>query len=281
MHTTLIDVPTLASMLGAPGVVIIDCRFDLADTGKGEAGYLSGHIPGAVYAHLDRDLSAPKNGTNGRHPLPSPDLLRATFGRLGIGPDTQVIAYDQDAGMYASRLWWMLRWLGHDAVAVLDGGLAAWTAAGRGLIPGLEETTPRTFVGEPRDGALVTAEEVLPLSEAGHARLVDARAPARFRGEQEPIDPVAGHIPGAVNHFYLQSMGEDGRFRSPEALRALWHASLGDTHADRVVCYCGSGVTACHDLLSMEVAGLRGARLYAGSWSEWVSDPTRPIATGD
>ena len=280
MHTTIIDVPTLAALLGTPGVVVVDCRFDLADTARGESAYLEGHIPGAVYAHLDRDLSGPKTGGNGRHPLPTPETLASTLGRLGIDASSQVVVYDQDTGMYASRLWWMLRWLGHDAVAVLDGGYAAWTNAGHACVPGAEAPTPRTFIAAPRPDRLLTVDEVLPLTTST-TRIVDARAPVRFRGEQEPIDPVAGHIPGAVNHFFMRSMDENGRFRSADDLRREWTSSLGDAHPSEVVCYCGSGVTACHDLLSLEVAGLPGAKLYAGSWSEWVADPTRPVATGD
>lgn len=281
MHTTLIDVQTLASLLGAPGLVVVDCRFDLADTSRGETAYLEGHVPGAVYAHLDRDLSGPKTGANGRHPLPSPSALASTLGRLGIDNQTQVVVYDQDTGMYASRLWWMLRWLGHDAVAVLDGGYAAWVAASMSVMSGAEMPAPRTFSVALRPSLTVTADELLPLARATSARIVDARAPVRFRGEQEPIDPVAGHIPGAVNHFFMRSMGEDGRFKPVDELRREWAASLGGADASQVVCYCGSGVTACHDLLSLEVAGLSGAKLYAGSWSEWVADPARPVATGE
>lgn len=281
MHTTLIDVQTLASLLGAPGLVVVDCRFDLADTSRGETAYLEGHVPGAVYAHLDRDLSGPKTGANGRHPLPSPSVLASTLGRLGIDNQMQVVVYDQDTGMYASRLWWMLRWLGHDAVAVLDGGYAAWAAASMPVTSGTETPVPRTFTVALRPNLTVTADEVLPLARSSAARVVDARAPVRFRGEQEPIDPVAGHIPGAVNHFFMRSMGEDGRFKAADELRREWAASLGGADVSQVVCYCGSGVTACHDLLSLEVAGFPGAQLYAGSWSEWVADPARPVATGE
>lgn len=281
MHTTLIDVPTLASLLGTPGVVVVDCRFDLADTSRGEAAYSQGHVPGAVYAHLDHDLSGPKTGTNGRHPLPSPSALAATLGRLGIGIGTQVVAYDQDNGMYASRLWWMLRWLGHDAVAVLDGGFSAWMNAGNPVVRGVEANTPRTFTAAPRADLTLAADAVLTLTNSAAARIVDARAPVRFRGEQEPLDLVAGHIPGAVNHFFMRSMGEDGRFKPADVLRREWETSLGGADASQVVCYCGSGVTACHDLLSLEVAGMSGAKLYAGSWSEWVADPARPVATGE
>ena len=280
MHTTLIDAPTLASLLGTPGVVVVDCRFDLADTSRGEAAYLEAHVPGAVYAHLDRDLSGPKTGANGRHPLPVPSALASTLGQFGIDNQTQVVVYDQDTGMHASRLWWMLRWLGHDAVAVLDGGYAAWVGAGLALTSGSETPAPRAFIAAQRSGLTVTADEMLPLTQSTTTRIVDARAPVRFRGEQEPIDPVAGHIPGAVNHFYMRSMGDDGRFKPADVLRREWNASLGGVDASQVVCYCGSGVTACHDLLSLEVAGLPGAKLYAGSWSEWVADPARPVATG-
>ncbi len=278
-HTTLIDAATLAASLTSPNIAIIDCRFDLADPGWGERIYESGHIPGAVYAHLDRDLSGAKTGANGRHPLPPLDALRATLGRLGIDDRTQVIVYDQDTGMYASRLWWLLRWMGHHAVAVLDGGYAAWTADQRPVSSGLETVVPRVFSGEPHAGLIADASELLALAASPTAQLVDARAPERYRGEVEPIDPVAGHIPGAVNHFFQRNL-DQGRFRSPAALREAFATSLGDVAPSQVVCYCGSGVTACHNLLALEHAGLHGARLYPGSWSEWVADPSRPVERG-
>ena len=277
-YRTLIDVPALATHLADDNLVVVDCRFDLADTGAGEAAYAQAHIPGAVYAHLDRDLSGPKTGANGRHPLPEPHALAATLGRLGIGAGTQVVAYDQEAGSYASRLWWLLRWMGHEAVAVLDGGLAAWTAGGHAASSGLETPEARVFEGAPHPDMLVPLADVAALSGTA-TRLVDARAPERYRGDVEPLDPVGGHIPGALNHFFMRNLA-NGRFLSPDALRALFRESVGQTSGDRLVCYCGSGVTACHNLLALEHAGLTGARLYAGSWSEWVADPGRGVERG-
>ncbi len=278
-YTTLVDTPVLASLLPSPQVVVVDCRFDLANPAAGEAAYQHAHIPGAVYAHLDRDLSGPKTGANGRHPLPSPDALKSTLGRFGIDAGVQVIAYDQDTGMYASRLWWLLRWMGHRAVAVLDGGMATWNAQQRATTSGTQSREPRIFSGTSDAGMLVGAMDVAAVAASADRRLVDARAPERYRGDIEPIDPVAGHIPGAVNHFYMRNLSE-GRFMTPQLLRELWRDSLGDVAADRVVCYCGSGVTACHDVLALEHAGLHGARLYAGSWSEWIADPNRPVERG-
>ena len=239
------------------------------------------HIPGAVYAHLDHDLSGFKTGTNGRHPLPDPDTLARTFGRLGIGSSVQVVAYDQDNGMYASRLWWLLRWLGHDAAAVLDGGFAKWNAEGRPTRSGAETRAARTFVGSPRAEMTVDARTVAALTTKADWRLIDARAPERYRGDVEPLDKVAGHIPGAANHFFQTNLDPNGILRSPEDLRERLRRAIGDTPPDRVVSYCGSGVTACHNLLAFEHAGLKGAKLYPGSWSEWSSDPTRPTESGD
>jgi thiosulfate/3-mercaptopyruvate sulfurtransferase len=273
--TTLISTDELAERLTDPAfaVAVVDCRFMLDDVAWGRREYLEGHIPGAVYADLDHDLSAAKTGTNGRHPLPSPDALRATFSKLGIADGVQVVAYDQDVGMYASRLWWLLRWMGHDAVAVLDGGFAKWDGP---IASGEEHRAPREFVGAPRDDMLVLADDLLNTDW----RLVDARAPERYRGDVEPLDKVAGHIPGAANHFYKHNLDEAGLFLPPGELRGHLAAVVGDVPPDHVVSYCGSGVTGCHNVLALEHAGLHGARLYAGSWSEWSSDPSRPIAKG-
>ncbi len=279
IHTTLIDTATLAAHLTDPNLVVIDCRFELANPDAGESAYAAGHIPGAAYAHLDRDLSGPKSGSNGRHPLPSPAVLQSTLGRLGIDASTQVVAYDQDNGMYASRLWWLLRWMGHEAVAVLDGGFAAWVADGQAVATGVEVHTARAFSGTSNPGFVVDADTAGALAASATARVIDARAPERYRGEVEPIDPVAGHIPGAVNYGFVRNL-ENGRFRQAGALRAEFEALVDGVTMDRVVCYCGSGVTACHNLLALEHAGLRGARLYPGSWSEWVSDPSRPVEKG-
>ncbi|MFN7917755.1 MAG: sulfurtransferase [Vicinamibacterales bacterium] len=278
-YTTLIETGALAALLDSPTLALIDCRFDLANVTAGEAAFAAGHIPGAVYAHLDRDLSAPKTGSNGRHPLPSPDAAAAAFGRLGIDAATQVVAYDAENGMYASRLWWMLKWLGHDAVAVLNGGFAKWTAEGRPTSAEPATRGARTFVASPRASMVVTAADVPAITASVATRLVDARAPERFRGDVEPLDPVAGHIPGAANYFFGQNLA-DGRFKSADDLRAGFRASLGEVTGDAIVCYCGSGVTACHNVLALEHAGLKGARLYPGSWSEWCADPSRGVEKG-
>ena len=280
--TTIISTADLSAHLTDPGWIVVDCRFDLADISWGEARYREAHIPGAVYAHLDRDLSGPKTGKNGRHPLPDMEQFKARLGQWGIGPGVQVAAYDQNSGMWASRLWWMLRCLGHEAVAVLDGGFAKWEREGRPTRVG-EETprAPRQFVGSPRGAMRVDAGAVEQLRADPAYRLIDSRAPERYRGEVEPLDPVAGHIPGAVNHYNLSNANPDGTFLAPEALRAKFLALLNDVPPENVVMYCGSGVAAAHNVLAMEIAGLPGARVYAGSWSEWCSVPTRPIAIGD
>ncbi len=280
-YRTLISSADLAPRLDDPGWAIVDCRFDLARPDWGEAEYRAAHIPGAVYAHLDRDLSGPKTGRNGRHPLPGVDALAARLGRWGIGTGVQVVAYDQSHGMWASRLWWLLRYLGHEAAAVLDGGLAKWRREARPVRSGEEQRAPAEFVARPRAALAVESAEVERLRLDPGFRLIDSRAPERFRGEAEPIDPVAGHIPGAVNHYNLGNVDSDGAFLAPEALRAHFLARLGGVPAEKVVTYCGSGVAAAHNVLAMEVAGLPGARVYPGSWSEWCSDPARPAARGD
>ena len=279
--TTLMSTAVLALYVDDPALALIDCRTKLDDEGWGEREHAAAHIPGAVYADLNRDLSGSKSGTNGRHPLPDPHTLAQTCSRLGITSGVQVVAYDQDNGTFASRLWWMLRWLGHDAVAVLDGGLAKWLAEGRPTTRGDERRAAREFHGSPRADMSVDVATVASHVGVGDWRLVDARAPERFRGEVEPIDRTPGHIPGATNHFFNGNLGGDTTFCSPEELRARWNASLGDVAPDRVVCYCGSGVTACHNLLALEHAGMKGAKLYAGSWSEWSADPARSVALGD
>lgn len=275
--TTLIDTETLAGRLDDVTLAIVDCRFDLNDPDWGRRQYASSHVPGAAYADLERDLSGDKTGSNGRHPLPDAGALAVTFSRLGIDSSIQVIAYDQDAGMFASRLWWLLRWMGHQDVAVLDGGFAKWISEGRPTASGERAPAARAFREAPRADMTVDAAQVAALAHRADWRLVDARAPERFRGEIEPIDRVAGHIPGAVDHYFKWNL-EDGRtFLPPEHLRVRLRQATGDVAPDHVVCYCGSGITACQNLLALEHAGLRGAKLYPGSWSEWSSDPNRPI----
>jgi thiosulfate/3-mercaptopyruvate sulfurtransferase len=278
--TTLIDTETVAGRLTDLTVVIIDCRYSVEDPSWGEREYFRHHIPGAAFASIDDDLSAPKTGSNGRHPLPDPEAAARTFARLGIAEGVQVVAYDQDAGMYASRLWWMLRWLGHDAVAVLDGGFAKWLAEDRPVESGAETHPRRDFHAAPRSGWVAEAEEVQKVIGSTDWLVLDARAPERYRGEVEPVDKVAGHIPGAANHFYKWNVRDDGTFRSTSEIKEEFRKSIGGTSVDRVICYCGSGVTACQDLLALEHVGLSGARLYPGSWSEWLSDPSRPIERG-
>ena len=278
--TTLISTDLLSAHLTDRAFAIVDCRYKLDDEPWGEREYAARHIPGAVYAHLGHDLSGPKTGTNGRHPLPDPHTLAHTFGRLGIASGMQVVAYDQDSGMFASRLWWLLRWLGHDASAVLDGGFAKWTAEMRPTTSGEERRAPASFEAAPRPHMVVDAGAVQRVIDSRGSRLVDARAPERYRGNTEPIDRVGGHIPGAANHFYQWNLDEHGTFRTPADLRERMRMAIGDTPPDRVISYCGSGVTACHNLLALEHAGLTGAKLYPGSWSEWSADPRRPIERG-
>jgi len=277
---TLISTAALALHVDDPAYAIVDCRAKLDDLAWGAHEHAASHIPGAVFADLTHDLSGPKNGSNGRHPLPAVDALVQTFSRLGIASGVQVVAYDQENGMFASRLWWLLRWLGHDAVAVLDGGFKKWIAEGRAVESGETQRTPRAFTGSPRANMAVDVGTVAAHLGAAGPRLVDARAPERYRGDTEPIDKVGGHIPGAKNHFFQWNLDEHGLFRTPEELRARITASVGDVPADQIVCYCGSGVTACHNLLALEHAGLPGAALYAGSWSEWSAGADRPVEKG-
>jgi thiosulfate/3-mercaptopyruvate sulfurtransferase len=277
---TLISTAALAMHVDEPAWVIVDCRAKLDDLEWGAREHAASHIPGAVYADLTHDLSGPKTGTNGRHPLPDPQALVQTLSRLGVESGMQVVAYDQENGMFASRLWWLLRWLGHDAVAVLDGGFKKWTAEGRPVERGAVTRPAGAFGGSPRAEMTVDVNEVASHLGDASPRLVDARAPERYRGDTEPIDKVGGHIPGARNHFFQRNLDEQGLFRTPEQLRDTIRASVGDIPADQIVCYCGSGVTACHNLLAFEHAGLTGAKLYAGSWSEWSSDQGRPVERG-
>lgn len=273
--TTLIDAQSLHDRLDDPSLVVIDTRFNLFDVHEGRNAYLEAHIPGAVYAHLDEDLSGPPLTDAGRHPLPSPEAMEALFSRLGIGQASQVVAYDQLDGVVAARAWWMLRYMGHEAVAVLDGGWRSWTEGGYPSRGGEERRDAGAFRGRPRRDWLVTVDQVDTAS-----RLVDCRHPRRYRGEKEPLDPVAGHIPGAVNRFHGENLDEGGRFLPPSTLAASFEATLAGTPIEQAVFYCGSGVTACHGLLAARHAGLGDGRLYVGSWSEWCSDPARPVATG-
>jgi len=273
VFTTLISPELLAEHLHDPDWVAVDCRFSLADTEAGRRAYGESHIPGAAYAHLDEDLSGPPVTDHGRHPLPSPQKLAMLFARLGVGQGVQVAVYDDANGMVAARLWWMLRYMGHTAAAVLDGGWQGWLAAGLPARGGWETIAPRQFTGSPRRSWLALLDEV-----AAAPLLVDSRAPARYRGQEEPIDPAAGHIPGAVNFFYQRHWGADGRYLPPEKIRENLQALLAGQPAADAVFYCGSGVSACVNLLAMVYAGLGDGRLYAGSWSEWCADPERETA---
>lgn len=282
-YTTLISAENLAERLSnAPGsVLVFDCSFDLANPDAGEKAYAAGHLPGARYLHLDRDLSGAKTGKNGRHPLPERDALVATLAAHGLKQGQQVVAYDAQGGSYAARLWWLLRWLGHDSVAVLDGGLQAWQAAGQKLETAVPPTPAQgDFKAAAPLAVTVDAAHLLANMKTGDQLVIDARSPDRYRGENETIDPVAGHIPGARNRFFKDNLTADGRFKSAHTLRDEFSAVIGQKQPDHVVLQCGSGVTACHNALAMEVAGLHGAALYAGSWSEWCADPSRPVATG-
>jgi len=276
----LVSPESLAARTGQRNLRIVDLRHDLMKPGAGHAAWQAGHIAGAVHLDLDEDLSGPKTGRNGRHPLPDPLEFALVLGAAGIGDADHVVVYDDAGGAFAARLWWMLRWLGHDAVSVLDGGWQAWTSAG--LPISAEATAPIAAVFTPRAPRPWTVDPagVAAGLADGSLMVVDARAPERFRGEVEPIDPVGGHIPGAQNRFMRTNLDEHGRFKSPAILHAEFEALLDGRKAEELVCKCGSGVTACHNLLALAHAGIDGARLYPGSWSEWCSDPARPVAKG-
>ncbi len=279
-YDTLITAEALHAHLQDPDWVVVDCRFNLANHAQGRQDYIQEHIPGAVYAHLDDDLSGPiVKGVTGRHPLPSVEQAAAVFAALGIGAGAQVVTYDDRGGMSSGRLWWMLRWLGHDAVAVLDGGWQAWQAAGYPTRSGEETQLPSDFTPQPRADFAVDAAAVQQLRTDPAYKVVDSRAADRYRGENETMDPVGGHIPGALSGPFADNLGADGRFKSPGELRARFEVLLGDTPAGQTIFYCGSGVSAAHNILALAHAGLGDARLYPGSWSEWITDPARPVAT--
>jgi thiosulfate/3-mercaptopyruvate sulfurtransferase len=277
MHDTLIDAETVFRHLRDPHWRPVDCRFDLGDPALGAAAFARGHLPGAVYAHLDDDLSGPVTATSGRHPLPDPAAFAQRLAAWGIADETQVVAYDQHNGLFASRLWWLLRACGHRRVAVLDGGFAAWTAQGLPLSDAMPDVAAATVAVRPFSGWLDTGTVADALARQAIV-LVDARAADRFAGRNETMDPVAGHVPGAINHPLADNLGADGRFLPRDELRRRWQARLGARTPEQLVSMCGSGVTACHNLLALDVAGLPGGRLYPGSWSEWIRDPARPVA---
>jgi len=276
---TLITPTQLAPHLGDPAWIVFDCRHQLNDKAYGERVYRAAHIPGARFADMETHLSATIRLDTGRHPLPDPDRFGAWLGEQGVGPDSQAVAYDDSQSAFAARLWWMLRQLGHERVAVLDGGFARWTREGRAVSADAPRPVAARFTARPQQQQLASVQEVEALSRGRRAVLVDARAGERYRGELEPLDPRAGHIPGAINLPYSGNLQSDGTFLTPERLRGRFAGRLGaDPGAS--VHYCGSGVTACHNLLAMAVAGLPPGRLFVGSWSLWSKDPGRPAATG-
>jgi thiosulfate/3-mercaptopyruvate sulfurtransferase len=282
MYTTLISTEELARQLADPALVLVDCRHNLSDVDAGQCAYVASHLPGARFMHMDRDLSGERTGRNGRHPLPDAAALSAKLSRAGIDASKQVVAYDQNNGMWASRLWWLLHWLGHDAAAVLDGGIDKWIAEGRPTTADPPSVRPARFVAMTPRPVISSADILRDLSNpsSNPLTIIDARAPERFRGDIEPLDPVAGHIPGAINRPYGANLTLQQTFKPADLLRAEFEVQLGNAPLSSVVHHCGSGVTACHNLLAMAVAGLPGSRLYPGSWSEWVADPTRPVARG-
>lgn len=280
-YTTLVSTDTLAAHLADPEWAVVDCRFNLRETESGRAAYLEAHIPGALYAHLDEHLSTPHiPGITGRHPLPEVDAMVATLSEWGIGPGVQVVVYDDAAGFYAGRLWWILRWLGHDAVALLDGDWRAWVAEGRPVRSGAETRPPRSFVPRLRPELAADAGEIAQRLDDPALRLLDARTFERYQGLNETLDPVGGHIPGARSAPTAENLRADGHWKSAAELRAHYEALLDGRSPEETILYCGSGVSAVHDLIALEVAGLPGARLYPGSWSDWVTDRERPVATG-
>ena len=282
MFKTLITAADLAAHIDDPNWIVVDCRHDLMNLSAGREGYAIGHLPNAIFGDMETELSGSKYGTDGafrgRHPLPEKEALAALLRGWGVNDDSQVVAYDAHGGMYAARLWWMLRWLGHEAVAVLDGGMAAWQSLGKPLTTDMPARAPGRVTIRAPFVPTVSVLEVMENLDKGERVVIDARAQDRFRGENETIDPVGGHIPGARNRFFKDNLQADGRFKSPEQLREDFSKVIGDPA--KAVMQCGSGVTACHNLLALEVAGMPGAALYPGSWSEWVGDASRPVAKG-
>ncbi|OZI65789.1 sulfurtransferase [Bordetella genomosp. 1] len=282
MSQTLISVADLAARLGEPDVRVFDVRHDLMDHAAGRRAFDAAHIPGAIYLDHEKELAAPRTGRNGRHPLPERAALAGLMAAHGVTPRTLVVAYDASGGMYAAHLWWMLRWMGHDRVVVLDGGWQAWQAAGQPEAAGPQAAVAPEAGVEPAPSLAPTVDAAAVLANIDKPAftVIDARAANRYRGEVEPMDPVAGHIPGALNRPNGENLAADGRFKPAEQLREEFTRLLDGRAPDTIVHQCGSGITACHNLLSMEIAGLSGSRLYPGSWSEWCSDPARPVAKG-
>jgi thiosulfate/3-mercaptopyruvate sulfurtransferase len=284
MYTTLIQVSELAALMSNASLsgklVVLDCRHELSRPEWSDRAFAEEHLPTALQAHIDRDLSGPITAQSGRHPLPDVTKFAQRLGSWGIDNTTQIVAYDQGNGVYAARAWWLLRWVGHQAVAVLDGGFAAWQEAGLPISREISATTPCEFVPHLSTGDALSTAEVQQALARREVALIDARGADRFAGENETIDPVAGHVPGASNRPFAKNVDARGRFLPAAELRRQWTAALGGREAKEVVAMCGSGVSACHNLLALEIAGLPGARLYPGSWSEWIRDPNRPVARG-
>ena len=280
MSALLISTQELADRISNTYTVICDCRHDLLDLEKGRRAYAEGHIPGAHFLHLDEHLSGGKTGINGRHPLPDIDAFSKKMASIGVDSNKQVIAYDDAGGPYAARLWWLLRWLGHDNVAILDGGINKWLAEGRAIERASPKAIPETFLATQKNNMTADANFIMANLTLPASIVVDARAPERYRGETEPIDPVAGHIPGALNRLFKNNLNADGTFKTAATLKREFAELIGAKSPDQVINQCGSGVTACHNLFAMEIAGLSGSKLYPGSWSEWCADPSRPVAKG-
>ena len=280
MEKILVTTDELARHLEDPEWVVIDTRHELTDPRAGPSRYAEGHIPGAYFMHVDDDLAGPKSGTNGRHPLPDLDVFAAKVNACGVTPRTQVVVYDDLAGNFAVRLWWMLRWLGHEKAALLDGGWPLWANEGRPVTKEVPPPRKGAFVPRPHLGETVDVHFMARFHESPSIKILDARAAERFTGKQEMIDPVAGHVPGAVNRFWKENLEADGTFKPATELRREYDRVLSGMEPGQVVHMCGSGVTACHNLFAMELAGLRGSKLYPGSWSEWCADKSLPIGTG-
>ena len=278
MPAHLVTTEELSRHLGDPGWVVFDTRHDLMDPDKGRRAYAAGHIPGAYFLHVDDDLAGTKTGTNGRHPLPDVAELAKKIDAAGVRPESQVVVYDDLGGNFAVRLWWMLRWLGHDKVALLDGQFPLWEKEGRRVSAEVPKPRAGTFVPRPDRAAVVDKPFVARMREDPALKLIDARAAERFKGLKETIDPVAGHVPGAVNRFWQQNLAPDGRFKPPDQLERELRQFLGGTPPENTVHMCGSGVTACHNMLALALAGMPTGRLYPGSWSEWCADKSLPIA---
>ncbi len=278
LYSTLITIKDISANLGNPDWAIFDCHFLLDDTEAGRRTYLEAHIPGAIYVHLDKDLSGKViPGKTSRHPLPDIDTFAATLSNWGIDETVQVVAYDDRGGSIAARLWWMMQWVGHPNVAVLDGNFTHWREAGFPTKSGVETRSPRSFKPHPNPNLLVDANQIMAMRKSPEVLIIDSRAPERYRGELEVLDPIAGHIPGAVNAFFGNNMDEDGHFKNKEQLRIRFKKIFGDIPAEKTIFYCGSGVTAAHNILAIAYAGLGNAVLYPGSWSEWITDPNRPV----